>query len=87
MIKGTGIVIIKDGQIVHGFWPFTHTASTRIHHGSTELYSCTLCEQKRARERQKIVSFPGDVTTLGLFQAHVCRLHMTWEIVSSRVYT
>ena len=36
------------------------------------FYSCTLREQKRERERQKIVSIlSDDVTTFGLFHAHV----------------
>ena len=34
-------------------------------------FSYTLREQKRERERQNIVLFPGDVTTFGLFHAHV----------------
>ena len=43
-------------------------------------FSYTLREQKRERERQNIVLFPGDVTTFGLFHAHVWRMHLrTWR--------
>ena len=34
-------------------------------------FSCTLREQIRERERQNIVLFEGDVTTLSLLHAHV----------------
>ena len=44
----------------------------------TRSCSCTLHPQirERERERQQIVSFQGDVTTLGLFHTHVWRLHV-----------
>ena len=40
---------------------------TRLTRGLAARYA----NKKRERERQKIVSFLGDVTTLGLIHAHV----------------
>ena len=50
-------------------------------------FSCTLRKQQRERERQKIVSFLGGVTTLGLFHAQyvICTDELTWDMVTSRM--
>ena len=39
-------------------------------------FSCTLRDQTRERERQKIILFLGDVTNFGLLYTHVWRVHI-----------